>query len=118
MFVADHRMLHYLLLLGTIVYSMGLIGLLTRKHLVAMSVYWAVMLQGALLIYLAADSFHGTWSGQIAAFFGIALLFLQLLMLAVLLLQAARRLHTLDPDAFRMYRGDGERPAETTADVD
>ena len=59
---------HYLIL-GGILFLIGLLGLLTRRNILMILLSIEIMLNAANLTFVAASSLHGEIDGQISAFF-------------------------------------------------
>lgn len=70
--LADPILNNYLLL-GAILFSLGMIGFLTRRNLIVMFLCAELMLQGVSLSLVAFSKYHGNWSGQILTVFSLAL---------------------------------------------
>src|SRR5690242_20348432 len=61
------------LIVGALLFAIGLIGFLARRNLIVMFLCAELMLQGVSLTLVAFSGFHGTWSGQVFAIFSLAL---------------------------------------------
>lgn len=59
---------HYLILAG-ILFSIGLFGILVRRHILIILLCLELMLNAANLVLVTASSAHGGTDGQIIAFF-------------------------------------------------
>ena len=59
------------LLLGTVLFALGLTGFLVRRNLIVMFLCAEMMLQGVSLSLVAWGRFHGNWSGQVLVVFVI-----------------------------------------------
>ena len=55
---------HYLLV-GAILFGIGLIGFMTRRNLIVMFLSAEMMLQGVALTLVAFGRYHGNWTGQV-----------------------------------------------------
>ncbi len=53
------------LLVGAALFSLGMLGFLTRRNLIVMFLSVEMMLQGVVLGLIAFGRYHGTWTGQI-----------------------------------------------------
>src|SRR5262249_53391977 len=61
------------LIVGALLFALGLVGFLARRNLIVMFLCAELMLQGVSLTLVAFSGFHGTWSGQVFAIFSLAL---------------------------------------------
>lgn len=59
------------LLVGGILFSLGMIGFLTRRNLIVMFLCAELMLQGVSLSLVAWGRFHNDWGGQMLVLFMI-----------------------------------------------
>jgi NADH-quinone oxidoreductase subunit K len=53
------------LLVGAALFSLGILGFLTRRNLIVMFLCVEMMLQGTALSLIAFGRYHGTWTGQV-----------------------------------------------------
>jgi len=53
------------LLVGAMLFCLGMLGFLTRRNLIVMFLSIEMMLQGMALGLIAFGRYHGTWTGQI-----------------------------------------------------
>ncbi len=53
------------LLVGAVLFCLGMLGFLTRRNLIVMFLSIELMLQGTMLGLIALGRYHGTWTGQI-----------------------------------------------------
>ncbi len=68
----DYHLLNNSLIGGALLFALGTIGFLTQRNLVVMILAAGMMLQGVTLTLTAFGMFHGNWSGQVFAFFALA----------------------------------------------
>ena len=61
------------LIVGALLFALGLVGFLARRNLIVMFLCAELMLQGVSLTLVAFSGFHATWSGQVFAIFSLAL---------------------------------------------
>src|SRR5260221_2307835 len=61
------------LIVGALLFTLGLVGFLARRNLIVMFLCAELMLQGVSLTLVAFSAFHGTWGGQGFAIFSLAL---------------------------------------------
>ena len=62
-------MLHNALVVGAILFSLGLVGILTRRNLIVMFLCAEMMLQGVSVSLVAWSRYHGDWGGQMLVIF-------------------------------------------------
>ena len=67
--VGDYQLLNSSLLVAVVLFVLGVVGFVARRNLIVMFLSAGVMLQGVTLALSAFSSFHGNWSGRIAALF-------------------------------------------------
>lgn len=53
------------LLVGAALFSLGILGFLTRRNLIVMFLSAEMMLQGTALSLVAFGRYHGNWTGQV-----------------------------------------------------
>lgn len=53
------------LLVGAVLFCLGMLGFLTRRNLIVMFLSIELMLQGTVLGLIAMGRYHGTWTGQV-----------------------------------------------------
>lgn len=69
----SEQVLNNYLIVGALLFTLGVIGFLTRRNLIVMFLCAELMLQGVSLTLVAFGSFHGTWGGQVFAIFSLSL---------------------------------------------
>jgi NADH-quinone oxidoreductase subunit K len=53
------------LLVGAALFSLGVLGFLSRRNLIVMFLSAEMMLQGTALSFVAFGRYHGNWTGQV-----------------------------------------------------
>lgn len=106
----DYNLLNNYLLVGAIVFSLGLVGFLTRRNLIVMFLCAEMMLQGVSLTLVGFSSFHGTWAGQIFAIFSLALAGAEAAIAMALIVMLFRRGHSLDVSLWQDIREPDQPP--------
>jgi NADH-quinone oxidoreductase subunit K len=53
------------LLVGAVLFALGMLGFLARRNLIVMFLSSEMMLQGTSLSLIALGRYHGTWTGQV-----------------------------------------------------
>lgn len=95
----------YGLVLGGIIFALGLLGLLMRRNLLFILIALEVMLNGAGVAFVAAGSRWGQPDGQVMFLFILAAAAAEVSVGLALLLRFYRRHGTLDTDAGSEMRG-------------
>lgn len=67
------QLLHRYLLVGALVFGIGLVGFLSRRNMIVMFLAAEMMLQGISLSLVAWGRFHNDWGGQVLVIFIIAI---------------------------------------------
>ena len=95
---------HYLILSG-ILFAIGLVGVVRRKNLLMLFFATEIMLNAANVAFAAISSYYGDLSGQMFAFFIIAVAASEVAVGLGLLIVLFKKYGTLDLDAFAVMRG-------------
>ncbi|MEO6965414.1 MAG: NADH-quinone oxidoreductase subunit NuoK [Acidobacteriaceae bacterium] len=95
----------YGLILGGIIFVLGLLGLLMRRNLLFILIGIEIMLNGAGVAFVAAGSRWGQPDGQIMFLFILAAAAAEVSVGLALLLRFYRRHGSLDADAGNEMRG-------------
>src|SRR4026207_1110926 len=100
---------HYLII-GAILFGIGLIGFMTRRNLIVMFLCTELMFQGVAINLIAFGAYHGNLAGP--AFVTFVLVLVVLVRAAAeaslargLVVLLFRQKQTLDADAWRELRG-------------
>ena len=97
--------LAYGLILGGILFALGLAGLLMRRNLLFILISIEIMLNGAGVAFVAAGSRWGQPDGQIMFLFILAAAAAEVSVGLALLLRFYRQHHTLDANRASEMRG-------------
>ncbi len=97
--------LSYGLILGGILFALGLAGLLMRRNLLFILISIEIMLNGAGVAFVAAGSRWGQPDGQIMFLFILAAAAAEVSVGLALLLRFYRQHHTLDADRASEMKG-------------
>ena len=106
----DYNILNNYLLVGAIVFSLGLVGFLTRRNLIVMFLCAEMMLQGVSLTLVAFSKFLGTWAGLVFALFSLALAGAEAAIAMALIVMLFRRGHSLDVSLWQDIREPDQPP--------
>lgn len=97
--------MQHALLLASMLFALGLAGLLIRRNLIMMLMSVEIMLNAAGLAFIAAGSRWGQADGQIMFLLILALAAAEIGVGLGLVLQVYRRFKTLDADCLSELRG-------------
>ena len=114
-------MLHNALLVGAMLFTLGLVGILTRRNLIVMFLCAELMLQGVSVSLVAWSRYHGDWGGQVLVIFVLTVAACEAAVALVFILQAFARTGRLDAAAWQTLREanlprvmDSKLPADDT----
>lgn len=93
------------LVVASILFAMGIVGLLARRNLILMLVSIEVMLNAAGLAFIAAGARWGQADGQVMFLFILAVAAAEVAVGLALVLQVRRRFGSLDADVVDRLRG-------------
>lgn len=100
----SEAVLNNYLIVGALLFTLGLVGFLARRNLIVMFLCAELMLQGVSLTLVAFSAFHGTWSGQVFAIFSLALAAAEAGIALALFVVLFRRGSTLDVSVWQDLR--------------
>ena len=98
------------LLVGAILFSLGLTGFLVRRNLIVMFLCAEMMLQGVSLSLIAWGRFHNDWGGQMLVIFIITVAACEAGIALSLILMLCRKSGSLDIVNWQNSREDGLLP--------
>ncbi len=93
------------LILSTIIFSIGLIGVIRRKNLLMLFFSTEIMLNAVNIGLAAISKFHGDLTGQMFAFFIIAIAASEVAVGLGLLVLLFKRKNTINLDAIQNMKG-------------
>jgi NADH-quinone oxidoreductase subunit K len=102
--------LYNYLLVGAILFILGLIGFLARRNLILMFLSAEMMLQGVAVNMVAFARFHGNLQGQIFTLFILTVAACEAGLALALILVVYRNKHSLDVSIWQDIREPGEPP--------
>src|SRR5262245_34646129 len=114
----DAAVLNNYLIVGALLFTLGLAGFLARRNLIVMFLCAELMLQGVSVTLVAFGGYHDTWGGQVFAIFSLALAAAEAGIALALFVVLFRRGSTLDVSIWQDLR-EADQPRvvdETTAD--
>jgi len=103
-------LLHNYLIVGGIVFAIGLVGFLVRRNLIVLFLCAEMMLQGIALSLVAWSRYWDDWGGQMLVLFMIAVAACEAAIALALILALAHLAHKLDLVAWQDLREDGLPP--------
>ena len=102
--MAEITLSHYLVL-SMVLFGLGLVGVAVRRNAIIMMMSVELMLNAANLTLVAYSRHHGVASGQVVAFFVMALAAAEAAVGLALLLAVYRHLRTVNIDEMRQLKG-------------
>jgi NADH-quinone oxidoreductase subunit K len=117
--IGSEAVLNNYLIVGALLFTLGLVGFLARRNLIVMFLCAELMLQGVSLTLVAFGGFHGTRGGQVVAIFSLALAAAEAGIALALFVVLFRRGATLDVSIWQDLREDDQPPVvdESAADA-
>lgn len=104
--------LHHYLVVGAILFALGLIGFLTRRNLIIMFLCVEMMLQGVSINLAAFARYRGNLQGQAFILFIVTVAACEAAIALALILMLYRRKQSLDVSKWQELREPGEEPTE------
>jgi NADH-quinone oxidoreductase subunit K len=104
------QQLYGYLLVGALLFVLGLIGFLARRNLIIMFLSAEMMLQGVTLNMVAFARYHGNLQGQIFTLFILTVAACEAGLGLALILMVYRSKHSLDVSVWQGIREPGEPP--------
>ena len=92
------------LVVGAVLFALGLVGMLARRNLIVMFLSAELMLQGVSVSLVAWSRFHGDWGGHVLVIFVLTVAACEAAVALVLVLQAFARTGRLDAAAWQALR--------------
>lgn len=98
-------LMHVYILVGAILFAIGVAGFLARRNLIIMFLSTEVMFQGVILNLIGFGLQHKQLTGQAFAMFLLVIAAVEAGLALGLIVLLYRRKATLDADAWQMLRG-------------
>jgi NADH-quinone oxidoreductase subunit K len=99
------------LIVGAILFVLGMIGFLTRRNLILMFLSAEMMLQGVAINLVAFSRHHGNLHGQVFTLFIITVAACESAIALALILMLYRQRQSLDVSLWQDLREPGQEPA-------
>jgi NADH-quinone oxidoreductase subunit K len=103
-------LLYNTLLVGGILFALGLVGFLVRRNLIVMFLCAEMMLQGVSVSLVGFGRFHNDWGGQMLVVFMITVAACEAGIALALIVMLAQRSGKLDSAAWQDLREEGQPP--------
>jgi NADH-quinone oxidoreductase subunit K len=101
----DQFALEQYLAVGAAMFVIGLIGFMTRRHLIVMFLCTELMFQGVAINLIAFGRYHDNLAGQAFVIFVLVIAAAEASLALGLVILLFRRRHSLDADAWRDMKG-------------
>ncbi len=105
-------LLHNCLIVGALLFGIGMIGFLSRRNMIVMFLCAEMMLQGVSLSLVAFSRYHNNFGGQMLVIFIIAVAACEAAIVLALVLALVRRSGNLDVAAWHSLREANQPPFE------
>jgi len=106
--VGELQLLHNYLLVGGLLFTIGLAGFLVRRNLIVVFLSVEMMLQGISISFVAWSRYHQDWGGQIVVLFMIAVAACEAAIGLALILMLFQQSQTLDIVFWQDLREEGQ----------
>src|SRR5436309_12348350 len=104
------EMLHNYLVVGAILFALGMVGFLARRNLIIMFLSAEMMLQGVALNLVAFARFRGNLQGQVFTLFILTVAACEAAVALALILVLYRKKRSLDVSLWQDLREPGQEP--------
>ncbi|MDZ4817855.1 MAG: NADH-quinone oxidoreductase subunit NuoK [Planctomycetota bacterium] len=104
--MSETAMLHNSLLVGALLFGIGLIGFISRRNMIVMFLCAEMMLQGVSVSLVAWGRFHDNWGGQMLVIFILTVAACEAAIALGLILMLFQRSGRLDIAAWQDLRED------------
>jgi len=112
----EAALLYQSLLVGAILFGIGMIGFLSRRNMIVMFLAAEMMLQGVSVSLVAWGRYHNDWGGQILVIFSLTVAACEAAIALALVLMLFHRNGKLDVDAWHEIR-ESNLPPFTDAEL-
>ena len=113
--MGDTALLQNYLVLGALLFTLGVVGFLTRRNVIVVFLCAELMLQGVSVTLVGFSAYHGTWSGQIMTIFSLAIAAAEAGVALALFVVLFKRAGSLDVSLWQDLREPDQPPVEDDA---
>jgi NADH-quinone oxidoreductase subunit K len=100
------------LVVGAVLFALGIVGFLTRRNMIVMFLSAEMMLQGVAINLVAFAKFRGDLGGQVLVMFILTVAACEAAIALALILMLYKRRKTLDISVWQELREPGQEPIE------
>jgi NADH-quinone oxidoreductase subunit K len=100
------------LVVGAILFALGIVGFLTRRNMIVMFLSAEMMLQGVAINLVAFSRYRGDLGGQVLVLFILTVAACEAALALALILMLYKRRKTLDVSVWQELREPGQEPIE------
>ena len=100
------------LIVGAVLFSLGMVGFLTRRNMIIMFLSAEMMLQGVAINLVAFSKYRGDLGGQVLVLFILTVAACEAALALALILMLYRRRHSLDVSIWQELREADQEPIE------
>src|SRR5262245_3446625 len=104
----DVAMLNNYLVVGAILFAVGLVGFVVRRNMIVMFLCAEMMLQGVSVSLVAWGVYHGDWGGQMLVVFIITVAACEAAIALALVLMLFKKTGRLDITVWQDLREEGQ----------
>ena len=104
------RLLHNYLIVGGMLFALGLVGFLSRRNMIVMFLCAEMMLQGVSVSLVAWGRYHNDWGGQMLVIFILTVAACEAAIALALVLMLFQRSGKLDIAFWQDLREDNQPP--------
>jgi len=94
-----------LMIIGAILFSLGVVGFVSRRNMIVMFLCTEVMFQGVLVNLVAMGMLHGNLQGQVLGLFVLVIAAVEAGLGLAIVVMLYRRRGSLDAEDWRQMRG-------------
>jgi NADH-quinone oxidoreductase subunit K len=96
--------LNYYLILGAVVFAIGVLGVIVRRDLIVVLMSIELMLNAVNLTFIAFARFLGSMAGQVAVFIVMAVAAAEAVIGLAIIISVFRHRQTLDPQEMQLLK--------------
>ena len=93
------------LIVGAVMFVIGMLGFMTRRNLIVMFLCTELMFQGVMINLVAFGTYHGTLSGQAFVLFALVIAGAEAALALGIIVLLFRQKQTVDAEAWRDLKG-------------